>query len=402
MTRSQTTRLRRAVPCAAVLALLLALVPVAPAAAGPLSRSLDAALRRGGPASGALVVDADTGRTLYSRRATTGRIPASVEKLWTTTAALRELGPRARLVTDVVATGRLDGRGVLHGGLWLRGGGDPTLRADDIDLLARRLAGAGVRQVTGRVLGDESRFDFRRGVPSSGYAASLYVEPLSGLAYQRDLLRGRYVLQPAASAASALVDALARRRVRVGGYGAGRAPARTRVLASASSPSLAAIIAATNAPSDNFYAEMLLKNLGAELGGTGSTAAGARVVRASAASIGLHPRLYDGSGLSRADRSSPAQIVALLRAERAHPSFTSSLAVLGRSGTLVHRLRGTVAAGRCRGKTGTLTDVSALVGYCTARSGRRLAFAVLMNRTVVYYAHLGQDAFVRALFTYVR
>lgn len=383
-------------------ALLLALLAAAPAAAGPLGRSLDAALGRGGPHSGALVVDAESGRTLFSRRARVGRIPASVEKLWTTTAALRELGPDARFRTQARATGPLGDRGTLHGDLWLRGDGDPTLRADDIALLAQRLSQAGVKRITGRVLGDESRFDSLRGVPSSGYAPSLYVEPLSGLSYQRDLLRGRYMLSPAAYAASALVDALARRRIPVGGYGAGTAPARARVLASASSPPLAAIVAATNAPSDNFYAETLLKDLGAERGGGGTTAAGARVSRASAAALGLHPTIYDGSGLSRADRTSPAQVVSLLRAERDDRDFTTSLAILGHTGTLVHRLRGTVAAGRCRGKTGTLTDVSALVGYCAVPSGRRLIFAVLSNRTIVPRAHLGQDDFVRGLFTYVR
>ncbi|MBV9165270.1 MAG: D-alanyl-D-alanine carboxypeptidase [Solirubrobacterales bacterium] len=137
----------------------------------------------------------------------------------------------------------------------------------------------------------------------------------------------------------------------------------------------------TNAPSDNFLAEMLLKNLGAKLGGGGTTAAGAGVVRrAMADKFGLRPRFDDGSGLSRYDSTSPRQVVTLLRRMAGHSVFVHSLAIAGETGTLIDEMRGTSAQGRCRGKTGTLYDVASLAGYCRARDGHTLAFAFLMNR----------------------
>ena len=111
-------------------------------------------------------------------------------------------------------------------------------------------------------------------------------------------------------------------------------------------------------PSDNFLAETLLKALGVRFGGAGSTRAGAQVVRSSVVGLGLAPTVVDGSGLSRANHTSPRQVVRLLQRmgeEDTFPAFQRSLAVAGVSGTLRRRMRGTPAQRRCRGKTGTLT-----------------------------------------------
>ncbi|MGZ5342469.1 MAG: D-alanyl-D-alanine carboxypeptidase, partial [Solirubrobacterales bacterium] len=67
-----------------------------------------------------------------------------------------------------------------------------------------------------------------------------------------------------------------------------------------------------------------------------------------------------------------------------------SLAVAGQSGTLDKRMRVTAAAGRCRGKTGTLNSVSALSGYCTG-AGHTTVFSILINKTNISRAHLVQD-----------
>jgi D-alanyl-D-alanine carboxypeptidase/D-alanyl-D-alanine-endopeptidase (penicillin-binding protein 4) len=70
---------------------------------------------------------------------------------------------------------------------------------------------------------------------------------------------------------------------------------------------------------------------------------------------------------------------------------------MGRTGTLSDRLRHDVARGRCHAKTGTLSDVSALVGFCDTTQGRRVAFAFLMNHTSTYWARIRQDRMVAAL-----
>jgi D-alanyl-D-alanine carboxypeptidase/D-alanyl-D-alanine-endopeptidase (penicillin-binding protein 4) len=119
--------------------------------------------------------------------------------------------------------------------------------------------------------------------------------------------------------------------------------------------------------------------------------------------FGVRPRVIDGSGLSHSNRTTPRQVVTLLQhmdADQAGAAFESSLAVAGRSGTLVRRMRGTAARNRCQAKTGTLNGVSALAGYCQTTAGARVAFAFLMNRVNIYGAHVLQDRMAAALARY--
>jgi D-alanyl-D-alanine carboxypeptidase/D-alanyl-D-alanine-endopeptidase (penicillin-binding protein 4) len=151
----------------------------------------------------------------------------------------------------------------------------------------------------------------------------------------------------------------------------------------------------TNVYSNNFFAEMLLKGLGARFGVSGSTRSGAVVVKRYVRSLGSGVRAVDGSGLSRGNRATPAQVARLLDAMRDTPAadaFANSLALAGKEGTVAGRMRGTAASGRCRTKTGTLTGVSALSGYCFNRSGKVMAFAILNNRVFsLSEAHRQQD-----------
>jgi D-alanyl-D-alanine carboxypeptidase/D-alanyl-D-alanine-endopeptidase (penicillin-binding protein 4) len=158
-----------------------------------------------------------------------------------------------------------------------------------------------------------------------------------------------------------------------------------------------------NVPSNNFVAETLLKDLGARYGAAGTTAQGVAVVRATLSELGIRPRMVDGSGLSRANRTTPRDVVRLLMeiiGTVEYPGFRESLAVAGRTGTLHDRMRRSPARDRCRGKTGTLNWVSALAGYCQTRGGRTLAYAFLMNGVNVYGARRLQDRMLTALATY--
>jgi D-alanyl-D-alanine carboxypeptidase/D-alanyl-D-alanine-endopeptidase (penicillin-binding protein 4) len=97
-----------------------------------LEAALDKWMHVAGPNSGALVFDLAGANELYGSDPGHGRPPASVEKLWTTTAVLDLLGADGRLDTTVLGSGRLS-HGVWHGNLYLHGGGDPTFgpgRAD--------------------------------------------------------------------------------------------------------------------------------------------------------------------------------------------------------------------------------------------------------------------------------
>jgi serine-type D-Ala-D-Ala carboxypeptidase/endopeptidase (penicillin-binding protein 4) len=376
-----------------------------------LQSDLGQQLTLAGPHDGGYVYDLTAHQALFSLRASTARPPASVEKLYTATSALALLGPTAQLSTSVYGVGHLAPGGVWEGSLYLRGGGDPTFGSSgfirehyggigtSVTALADQLAHAdGISRVTGSILGDESYFDALRGEPSTRYAPDPFLEgTLSALAFnrgERGSERGAHA--PAAFAARALRNALRAAGVHVGGsIGAATTPAGALALATAPSPTIAALLGLMLPPSDNFFAETLLKDLGARFTGAGTTAAGAAVVANTIASLlGFHPRVVDGSGLSPADRTSPYQVVDLLVGLAGTPMgaiLREHLAVAGRTGTLALRMRHTGAAGRCQGKTGTLTGVSNLVGYCRSADGHTLAFAVFTDGIPVEAAHLVQD-----------
>jgi D-alanyl-D-alanine carboxypeptidase/D-alanyl-D-alanine-endopeptidase (penicillin-binding protein 4) len=371
-------------------ALLAALLAPAAQAGGPAAteRALDRQMSKAGAASGAYVVDLDTGAELYARAPDVPRLPASVNKLYTTSAALLLYGAEGQLTTEVLgATEMVDG--VVEGNLYLRGGGDPSFSLAEARGLARVLAGSGLRRVTGRVIGDESRFDALRGGPASNFGTSYWVGPLSGLPFNHGMTVGRnarFQSDPARYAAEQFDRELGRAGVRVRRAArAGVTPEGAVLLGEWASPRMSVLARHTNRPSDNYMAETLLKALGADHGAGGTTAAGTEVARREASTFGANPAMVDGSGLSRQNRTTPRDVVELLvgmdGSELAEP-MRISLAVAGQSGTLADRMRGSAAQGRCRAKTGTLNGVSNIAGYCTSRSGARTAFAFLMSGSV--------------------
>jgi PBP4 family serine-type D-alanyl-D-alanine carboxypeptidase len=154
--------------------------------------------------------------------------------------------------------------------------------------------------------------------------------------------------------------------------------------------------------SDNFAAEVLLKDLGAEAGAGGSTAAGAAVVTRVLASAGVPlkgVRIVDGSGLSLNDRLTPRALATLLRlvwSDRdLRQAFVHALPVAGISGTLDDRMQRGPAHGVVRAKTGTTNRSSALSGYV----GDRYVFSILQNGFPVsaWAARKAQDRFATAL-----
>ncbi len=377
-------------------------------------------VRGGGQASGLLVVDSGTGKVLCARAAGARRPLASNMKLFTTSTALARLGPQERIPTRVFSDGRLDPKGVLHGNLYLQGGGDPTLGTPafydrylgglgtNLFALKRQVRAAGIRAVTGRLYADATIFDRRRGVLDSGYATSPWIGPLSGLAFDSGYagsLDAGFASDPAKLAASTLAQSLRGAGIRITPQVAlGATPAGGKQVAVVRSPTLTRIVNTTDVYSDNFFAETLIKLLGARFGGYGSTAAGALVVERFARGLGSGVHAIDGSGLTRSGAASPRQVVALLRGMRSNPAgddFIQDLALAGEEGTVASRMHGTAAAGRCRVKTGTLTGVSNLSGYCFNRDGRVMAFSVLMSGVRdLGLAHAEQDRIAAAVADY--
>jgi D-alanyl-D-alanine carboxypeptidase/D-alanyl-D-alanine-endopeptidase (penicillin-binding protein 4) len=398
--------LRRLVACLLAVPLLAAGIGTASTAtAGPLGPKLARALSVAGLSGArrsAIAVDLDTGEVLYHAQAYAPLEPASNEKLPVTFAALHTLGGTFRIETDVVGEGGQSGT-VWRGDLVLVGHGDPTLAFQDLKRLAWMVRGNGIRRVTGSILGDESYFDAKRGV--WGWKSYFYggeSPALSALTVDRCIFQGNLSPRPALAAAALFKQALIAAGVKVAGKSSVRRASEPSVpLGHVSSEPLWKILRYMDSWSDNFTAELVLKQLGAQEG-HGTSAGGAAVVRRvlrddQVPMTGV--RIVDGSGLSSKDRLTVAALVGILSAawkdSALRRPFESVLAVAGRTGTLRDRLLGRSTRGRVLAKTGTTDDASALTGYVKGR----YAFAILHNGfpLATWYAKMAEDRFVRVL-----
>jgi D-alanyl-D-alanine carboxypeptidase/D-alanyl-D-alanine-endopeptidase (penicillin-binding protein 4) len=371
----------------AVAIVAMCLVPAAQAGSrdafqSQLSRALHA--KHVSPSrTGAIVLDLQTGETLFAQNSRLALRPASNEKLATMFATLTALGPSFRIETDVLGDGQLSGTTWL-GDLVLKGYGDPALSAAQLNKLAREVVADGIEHVSGRILGDESWFDTRR--TGLGWKPDFYLHEspaLSALIVNRGWT-GRYeTARPALMAAELFRSDLRHAGVTIaGGSGLGLASAQAIQLADVESAPLSALVRHMDVYSDNFYAEMLLKEVGAVQGSGGSAAEGVTVERGLLTAAGVPlwgVRMVDGSGLSLLDRWTPLGLSTLLRTmwddPTLRPYVLAALPIAGETGTLEHRMRSGPAHGLVRAKTGTTDNSSALSGFV----GDRYAFSIVEN-----------------------
>ncbi|MFN2503599.1 MAG: D-alanyl-D-alanine carboxypeptidase/D-alanyl-D-alanine-endopeptidase [Acidimicrobiales bacterium] len=370
-----------------------------------------------------LAVRDPDGRPIYERQISTPLIPASTTKVVTGAVAITRLGADARYVTEVKAAGGFQDGAV--GDLWLVGSGDPLLGTGDfaatagwletprpytsLESLADRIAVAGVRRV-GRLLGDESRYDGQRYVPSwePSYATVPEVGPQSALTVNDGYVQWepRKVAAgaPATHGATVLADLLRGRGVAVDGVGEGQAPAGLEPVASMESLPMHEVVGVVLRDSGNLASELLVKELGARFGGGGTTSAGLNVVRSTLSEMGLAVdglESVDGSGLDRGDRVTCDLLQDLLATDGENGPLAQGLPVAGRTGTLLRRFRSTPASGKVRAKTGSLDEVIGLSGWATAGDGRSLLFSLVANG--LPFDDLGfalQDRVVSALVSY--
>lgn len=391
-----------------VAALALAAAPASSWGSGSyaaLDRELAASLETPGvisSSSTAEVVELPSGRVVFAHDPYLSLEPASNEKLAVTYTALAQLGPGYRFPTELLGEGVRRGH-VWRGNLVLKGFGDPSLTSADLGHLVAILWREGIRRVTGTIVGDASFFDDDHTAP--GWLpsfAGLESPPLSALVVDRATFDGRLVGNPPLAAAIDL-DALLHAR----GISAGRARAAVAtpaavVLATIYSEPLSDLLEFMDQVSDNFTAEMILKAIGAQAYGLGTTAGGARVVRAELADAGVPltgVRIVDGSGLSRWDRITASELSALLVAIWRKPYMRTivldGLPIAGETGTLIDRMTSGPARGLVRAKTGTTDIASALSGFV----GSRYAFVSIENGRPVDWiaAHAAQDDVADAL-----
>ena len=339
-------------------------------------------------------------RVLYEANPDAAVVPASSTKLFTAAAALRVLGAGHRFRTAVrVVSPPVDG--VVAGDLWLVGGGDPVLGTEawaaqldadrrlytSLDQLADQVVAAGVRRIDGRILGDESRFDDDRYVNTwpDRLIADGEAGPLSALSVNDGFRTwghpGVPFADPPADAAALFGELLEARGVTIAATaGTAVAPAGSAEVTVVDSPPVGDLVHAMLRDSDNGTAELLVKELGRQRRGAGTTAAGTRVIAEAleAAGVALDGvTVADGSGLSDAARLTCRSLTTLLA--RDTEALSGRLAVAGRDGTLARRFLGSAAAGRLRAKTGSLDGAAALAGYVNTANDTTVEFAYIIN-----------------------
>lgn len=405
-----------------------------PVAARNLQADLDPVIARA-PASTCVRID-DAGTTVAARAPEASLVPASNMKLVTSAAALDLLGAETRLNTRIAASAAPAPDGTVAGDLFVVGGGDPVLTTDtyrgpvdpaapppaetDLEGVADRIVAAGVRRVTGSVVGDGSRYDDVRTGPGwpprfvengtvAGLGALLVndartVDPVDPAGPP-----GQAAPDPAGHAADVMTRLLQARGVVVDGPPrSGVAPATAVTVLDVPSPTIRELVVETATFSDNTSAELLLKEIGRTSGGGGSTAAGAAAVDAWLRAEGLPVEgvtVADGSGLSPLNRLTCTLLVRILQRDGTDGPLAAALARPGRPGTLDDRLLAPDLRDRVRAKTGTLNEVTSLAGWTTGADQRPLAFAVIENtgdRQVEAQDLAVQEDLLRVLTTYPR
>lgn len=353
-----------------------------PAQHDALRQRVEAALGGSTATTVSAAVDVAGYDRLLRREAAHPLPPASTQKSYVGLSALMALAPDARYRTEVAATAP-EVAGRVHGHLWLVAGGDPYLDMHYLRMLARSVRAAGITHVVGDVRLDDMRYDQRRTAP--GWKPSFMpgqTGPLSALAVDRNRWRSdsTFLADPAFPAAVRFRDYLRAEGIHVGGtVRRDYRPATARTVAVNNGTPVAAAVRRVLKTSDNFAAELILKELGHVLRRDGSSGGGLTAVRDVLGEHGVPVGSgSDGSGLSSHNRQTTDGQLRLLRAADdagTGPAFRGSLAIGCVDGTLRKRFCGTVAEGRVSAKTGTLRGVRALSGYTRTASGRDVYFA---------------------------
>ncbi len=358
-----------------------------------------------------LVVNPQSGDTIYAHDPALLMVPASNMKIITSSVALTLLGPDFRFSTTFARHGSL-ANGVLNGDLVVSGRGDPTLSdhmrgsaSAAMDTLADSIVAHGIREITGHIYSGADNFpgpavgagwdwDDLDTSDGAGVDELLFNEGMSRVVVHGPAGDSTVKSAPAANPTQdylrELQLALERRGVHttlgVGESVVPRDAVPLDTLFVVQSVPLSQILPFFLKPSQNQMGEVLMRTLGLERTGVGIADSGIAVAGRQLSAWGI-PRdgyqLHDGSGMARADLISPETIVRILDRMQANPNFATfynALPIAGVDGTIARRMIGTAAANNVHAKTGSLHWVRSLSGYVTDADGERLIFSVLANK----------------------
>jgi len=346
---------------------------------------------------GLMVYDLTADSCIYAYNHQQTMRPASTQKLVTAIAAIDQLGGNYQFRTSLYYTGSIRD-GVLTGNLICVGGMDPEFSRDDLMAFVESLRRLGVDTIRGSILADRSFKDDN--LLGEGWCWDDDNPTLSPLLIsQKDDFTGRLAQALKENGAVLITDDM-----NLQPQSANTQSPKTLVCTR--THTIDQILAKMMKDSDNLYAEAMFYQLGASTGNRTSKATHARnVINQLISKVGLQPANYkiaDGSGLSLYNYLTPELHITLLRYAYRNPNVLAhllpALPIAAEDGTLKNRMAGTSAASNVRAKTGTVTAVSCLAGYCTADNGHDLCFAI-MNQGVLKIAdgRTMQDRICQAL-----
>lgn len=324
---------------------------------------------------GICVYDLTDKQLIFALNQTHRMRPASSMKVITSVAGLHYLGVNYTFDTRLYYTGQVvDSLRTLRGDVYVVGGMDPLLGDQDLSTMARRIKQMGVDSIQGRLYMDVS---MRKDAPMGwGWCWDDDYGPLTALMYNKeDLFAPNWI--------RALADA----GVWVGNKDVDKKalPLKGAKQITVRSHNINEVLQPILKKSHNICAESLFYAIAAKGGKRGVTHKdAARYVNQLITSFSLQPELYeiaDGSGLSLYDYVTPQLLVRFLRHAwdntKIRSVFYPSLPIAGVDGTLKSRMKDTKAEGNVHAKTGTVTGVSSLTGYCEATNGHQLAFCII-------------------------
>lgn len=325
------------------------------------------------PQTAVLVLDLKTGETLVSHNAEKPLIPASIMKCVTTATLLEKVGNRYRYETPVYYTGSIHD-GTLDGDIVVCASADPSVNSvhepgseDIVEEIVQALLALRVSNVKGGIIIDESDYPGPAVNPTwqSGDLSHAYGTGTHGFNFRDNASGSRSVADPSGVFRSRLRDALSAAGISIASSPVGKTGHRHR-LGEHRSETIDEIMRSCMMRSDNQYAEAMLRTVGFEYGGEGSTERGAQEQmkywkRRKATMEGV--RVVDGSGLSRSNRVTANFMADVLRHMSGNPYYASFFPLAGQEGTLRKFLAGTELDGEIAMKTGSMRGIQCYAGY---------------------------------------
>lgn len=320
---------------------------------------------------GIIVYDLTADSILYKVNERQAMRPASTMKLVTAITALDRLGGSYQFRTQLYYTGTIENH-TLNGDLYCVGGFDPAFNNDDMRAFVESIQRMGVDTIRGRIVADKSMKD--ADLLGEGWCWDDDNPKLSPLSYGRDIEFLERFVRELIDCDVVLDVRMTESRLPDDAF-----PICTRF------HTMDQILQRMMKKSDNFYAEAMFYQLGAATGHRPSTAKhSAQVVKQLIQKVGngKNPyRVADGSGLSLYNYVTPELEMRLLRYayrnSNIYQHLLPSLPIAGVDGTLNTRMKGTFAEENVKAKTGTVTGISALAGYCTSANGHLLCFSII-------------------------